>query len=292
MVAATGAADAIEGDGEASRPDPGNIDHRERQHLDQVALDRLAVLPDGADAVPGGPRRPGVRQRPHSRAVGTVEEDPVGADQLQRIPLDGIVTGGEDEACAGVVVLHRQLNRRRRGDADVDDVDPDRHQAGRCRPREHRPAGPGITPEHNQRFATGPGPGTQGGSVPCDEFRGEIAPHDPAHSRDTDHQGVRHDAKASGCRGAVECGRSASEQERIGIGELGTKGTDRFGVEMGADAGFQLAQRAAGREGAPVGAIRRHRVEGIGDGHDPGGPGDLLSVQAVGEAGAVEALMV
>ena len=101
-------------------PDRRDVDHRQREDRVEVPGDRLGVLPHLADAVPAGARRALVGQRAHPLARRGIEEDAVGADELERVPLDRVVARGQDEPGARVMVLDRQLHRRRRHHAEVD----------------------------------------------------------------------------------------------------------------------------------------------------------------------------
>ena len=51
----------------------------------------------------------------------TVQKESRRPDELQRVPLDRIVTGSYSESAGSVMVLHRKLNRGRRHNADIDD---------------------------------------------------------------------------------------------------------------------------------------------------------------------------
>ncbi len=73
-----------------------------------------------------------------------------------------------------------------------------------------------------------------------------------------------------------------------GPGERG----DHTGVELGARAPLQFGDGHLDRPGPAVGAGGGHRVEGVGDGDDPGALGDLGADQAVRVAAAVEAFVV
>ena len=76
------------------------------------------------DPVPARTRRPLLRQRAHRAPRLGIEEDPVGTDELERVPLDRVVARREDQPRTGVMLLHRELHRGRRHDA-----------RGRARPR-------------------------------------------------------------------------------------------------------------------------------------------------------------
>src|SRR5689334_4062861 len=65
-----------------------------------------------------------------------------------------------------------------------------------------------------------------------------------------------------------------------------------LGVELGARAGEDLVDRRVERAARTVGAVARDRVDGIGDGEDPGPERDLVLAQPVRVAAAVPALVV
>ena len=67
---------------------------------------------------------------------------------------------------------------------------------------------------------------------------------------------------------------------------------DAPGAELGARGLAQLVQRGVEGAGRTVDAGREHRVEGVGDVDDPRAERDVLAREAVGIAGAVEALVV
>ena len=147
MARGAGAPHAVERNRESAPPDGIDVDHRQRQDRVEVPLDRPRVLAHGPDVVPPGPGRTLLRQRAHRVPGFGIEKNSVRPHELQRIPLDGIVAGGQDQTGPGVVVLHRQLHRGGGNDPEIDHVHPDRHEAGRGRPGEHGAAGAGIPPQ-------------------------------------------------------------------------------------------------------------------------------------------------
>ncbi len=76
------------------------------------------------------------------------------------------------------------------------------------------------------------------------------------------------------------------------LGQGGRQRPDDLGVELGAGAPPQLAQRVARRTGAPVRARAGHRVVGVGDVDDPRGERDVVAAQAVRVAAAVRPLVM
>ena len=51
------------------------------------------------------------RQLADPRARCDIKKDAIGTHELERVPFDGIVAGGENDAAGGPVVLDRQLYR-------------------------------------------------------------------------------------------------------------------------------------------------------------------------------------
>jgi len=65
----------------------------------------------------------------HARAIRPVQENPIGPDELQGIPLDRVVARRDRDAAAGCMVLDGKLDRRCRDQTDFDDGAP-RSNAG------------------------------------------------------------------------------------------------------------------------------------------------------------------
>ena len=140
-----GAAHAVERDMEARGADGGDVDHRAARGPRR-----------GAGRRPRGPRARR-RSRPSPSAAGPASASartrapasasrkiPSGPTNLSAFHSIGLWLAVRISPAAGVVVLHRQLHRRRRHDAEVDDVHPHRHEPRRRGVGEHRPAGPRV----------------------------------------------------------------------------------------------------------------------------------------------------
>ena len=117
--------DRIDDDAE---PGPANrltVDQRQGQH----AVDMFAVVTAAKDDMPQRVH-PGVivgvvrRNSQHPFALGVAEELAARSEQLQRIPLPGIVAGRQNNPSVGSFARHGYLDRRRRGQPDIDHVDP------------------------------------------------------------------------------------------------------------------------------------------------------------------------
>jgi hypothetical protein len=208
-----GPSDAIDCNMELPCTDRGDADHRERQDRLEVPLHRRRVLSHLAEAVPAHSRRPLLGQRPYPLARLGVQENPVRADELERVPFDRVMTRRQDQTRAGVMMFHRHLHGRGRHHAEVDHIHADRHQAGRRGSREHRPAGPAVPAEHHGGTPAQPvragdlslrgraHPGAQRRRVPRHQLGREVGAHVPPHAGDADHErvGYRH-GRGLGCQ--------------------------------------------------------------------------------------------
>ena len=87
----------------------------------------------------------------------------------------------------------------------------------------------------------------------------------------------------------LSVGSSAREAQ---LRDLGLERLDDVRVELRPGAALELAQRVRRGKAAPVDAVGRHRVVGVGDEEDPRAERDLLAGEAVRVAGAVPALVV
>src|SRR6185369_10588365 len=130
------------------------------------------------------------------------------------VPLDRVVTGGDNEPGPGMVMLHRELHRGRRYYADIDDLDTHRHEARGGGSGEHRSAGARIPPQDDDRLAVLTGPGTKGRSMARDEFGCQVLADNATHAGSAVHQGV-----GNGRKGGWEGGRAVGREG--GKGELG-----------------------------------------------------------------------
>ena len=122
-------------------------------HVGQVQQLRpvLARL-DGPELVPLHVVDAALHERAHRLPLVLLEEQARRADELQRVPLDGIVAGREHQAAARVVVLDRQLAARRRGEADVDHVAAGRHQRRHRDRLEHRARHAAVAADDDARL--------------------------------------------------------------------------------------------------------------------------------------------
>jgi hypothetical protein len=121
-------AHAVEHHGESTRPDPFDVDDGQAQNGLNVSFDRPAIRREST--VPRSscslPRTLGVEvidQREQALSRCAIQEHAVGSHELERIPLDRVVTGCHDDPTAGPVVFDRELCRRCWDQPTVDDID-------------------------------------------------------------------------------------------------------------------------------------------------------------------------
>src|SRR6266849_5599465 len=136
------------------------------------------------------------QQRAHAPPLWPIEEDAVRSDELEPIPLDRVVTGGDGDAARGAVMLDGQLDRGGGNEADVDHVASRGGQAGRDGRRERRARGAGIAPQHHRLAppvaGSLPHPPPERLGPTSYDLRRQVLAHDATHARDPDHQGVGH----------------------------------------------------------------------------------------------------
>src|SRR2546425_12155451 len=99
-----------------SRSNPPNTPPPKRKHGGETAENRVRTRHHTADRVVCGSWQgilPPGRQVADPRARSGIKKDAIGADELERVPFDGIVAGGEDDAAGGPMMLYGELYRRR-----------------------------------------------------------------------------------------------------------------------------------------------------------------------------------
>ncbi len=153
---AAGAAHRIERDAEAPPPDRANIDSAKREHGGEVAGNRVRIRLHPADRIVFGswqgiPRR----QFAYPRARHTIKKDAIGTDELERVPFDGIVARGEDDAAGGPMMLDGKLDGGCCHEAHIDYIAPHRvNTSGGCA-GEHGARGAGVAPDDDFDGPTG-----------------------------------------------------------------------------------------------------------------------------------------
>ena len=141
---------------------------------------------DLAQAVPGHVPGAVLVAATHLAVLGRGQEQAVPLQELQGVPLLGVVAGGDDHAADGVALLDRHLGGRRGGDADVHHVVAGRGQGRRHRVQDHGPAGAGVAADHD-RAGRQPGPEGRGPAGDRDGIEA-VADH-AADTRNADSQG-------------------------------------------------------------------------------------------------------
>ena len=115
--------DGINGHGEVGLADGLNINEVECQHMVDVAAQPGVVLLFTAQVVHIGIIKIlGLGQPQDFLALGIGEEFTIVIEELERIPLLGIVRCGDDDTAAGLFAHHGQLGRGSGGQTDVHDI--------------------------------------------------------------------------------------------------------------------------------------------------------------------------
>ncbi len=150
--------------GRAGGPVAGVPDHRERavavKVLDQpVEIGRehvdpgLPALPFGVGAGPG--------DLPDLLDLGAVER--LGAQHhLEAVIVRRVVRAGDLQAAVGAQVMHGEVHHRRRPHADLQDLQPGRHEAGAGGGGELGRAQPAVIAQHDLPAAGGHDHGAEG----------------------------------------------------------------------------------------------------------------------------------
>src|SRR5262249_59101947 len=122
--------------------------------------------------IPRRPANPALDERAHLDDFGALEEQSARSDELERVPLDGIVTRRDHEATGGVMVLDRKLAGWRGREADVDDVAADGLQRREHDAVEQRTGDAAVTADDDLfRGAATQCPGAERGRVRRDDLR-------------------------------------------------------------------------------------------------------------------------
>ena len=196
MITAPAPRHAVERDVETSPANAVDVEIRYRKDTFDVSLQShghpSSISPSSSHVARG---IPSLDQRAHLDRPRRLEEQARRADELERVPLDGVVARGDHQAAGGMVVLDGELAGRRRREPDVDDVAADRLERGEDDAMEHRAgdaavaadddfARPGDADRARQR------PGAERRGVARDDFRRERFADAPADARHADHQSV------------------------------------------------------------------------------------------------------
>ena len=161
----------------------------------------VLILRDRAELVPGRARNLSIDDFPHVRRFGAVEKQSRRADELERVPLDRVVARRDGQTAGRVVVLDRELHRRRRHHADVEHVAPDRLERGVHHRLKHRARHAAVAADDDRRLAAvaRERPRAEAGGKLRDDLRRERLTHAPAHAGDAHHQSfIGHRCRSSG----------------------------------------------------------------------------------------------
>jgi len=85
----------------------------------------------------------------HFLAFGVAEEFAVFVEQFEGIPLFGVMRGGENQAAASVLGHNGDFSRRRRGEADIDDVEAHRDEGSDDDVRDHLARETGVAADND-----------------------------------------------------------------------------------------------------------------------------------------------
>ena len=160
---------------------------------------RVLVLRHRPQLVPCRARDVALDDLSHLRCLGAIEKKPRRSNELQGIPFDRIVTGGDGKSAGGVVMLYRQLHRRRRHHPDIDHVTSNRLQRGVDGGLEHRARDATVAANNDPRLAAGARhrPGAEAGGEFRDDLRCKGFTDASPHAGDADHQSFVSHRKSS-----------------------------------------------------------------------------------------------
>ena len=116
--------------------------------LDVLVKPRV-VLGGGARVVHVGVGHAFAGQGQDAVARSSRQKLALGVQQLEGVPLLGVVGRRQNEAAVGVQTRHRELHGRGRAQAQVDDVDAGRIQGSANNVADPRPRNAGVTPHHH-----------------------------------------------------------------------------------------------------------------------------------------------
>ena len=145
----------IHGHFQAGRTDGVGVDELQAQHVVHVLLQPRVVVGGGAGVVHVGKRqgRLGQIQHAFSRILG--QEFAMLVQQLQGVPLFGVVGGGQNQPAIGLQPWHGQFHRGGGAQSQVDHVDALGIQGTAHNVSDPRPTDPGVAPHHHDRLALG-----------------------------------------------------------------------------------------------------------------------------------------
>ncbi len=150
------AADRIDGIDHHAEPAAAHrlgIDQRERQHLTDVLVVVGFAHEHAAQRIHLGKEVVLLLgQRQHALALGVGEELALIVEQLEGVPLTGVVRRGDDDAAVGAVVRHGQLDARRGAQAHVHHVGSAAEQRALDEAFDHAPRNTGVAADDDGKF--------------------------------------------------------------------------------------------------------------------------------------------
>ena len=147
---ATHAVDGVGADAEPSLLDGFHIGQAQLHDAVYMALVHGVVLDDAAQLLHRGIVEVLLLSHAqHLGAVGSGQELALAVQQLQCIPLRGVMAGGDDDAAVGLVPAYSQLGRRRGGQTDVDDLAAHACQGAAHHVANHRSADAAVATDHD-----------------------------------------------------------------------------------------------------------------------------------------------
>ena len=167
-----GAANTVEADSESLFPDAGHVEKRQGENPFDVLPGRVLVLAHGAELVPRRAWDISVDDLSHLCPLRPIEEQSGWRDELEGIPLDRIVAGGDRETAIGLMMFDSELYSWRRDHSDVDHVTPNRLQRSVHDGLEHWSRNPAVAAHHDACLSTRAREGPS--SETCREFRDDF----------------------------------------------------------------------------------------------------------------------
>ena len=132
---------------EGTGPKPRKIQLGQTENRSEVPRPRGGVLHDLPESVPVSPGRilsPQVRLE--TRGQLSVEGDPCPRNQLEGVPLGGIVRRRDRDPTGRPVMLRSHEQRRRRNDPEIDNPGAHRLEPGDHSAQKHGARGAGVAP--------------------------------------------------------------------------------------------------------------------------------------------------
>src|SRR6187549_3022321 len=120
----TGAVAGIEGDTKPALANCVHVENGKTENAIDVVLNGALIAGDHAKFVPRDAGNTAPDKGAHRRRFLVIEEQSRGTDELQRIPLNRVVTGRNRQSTRGMQVFDRELKSRRWRHVEIDDGGP------------------------------------------------------------------------------------------------------------------------------------------------------------------------